>query len=41
MAEKYMRDYWISVLDYYEMGGTHFGDKKAYNYYAKKRSYYA
>lgn len=35
MAEKYMHDYWISALDHYEMDGTHFGDKKVYDYYAK------
>lgn len=35
MAEKYMHDYWISALDHYEMDGTHFGDKKGYEYYAK------
>jgi len=35
MAEKYMHDYWISALNHYEMDGTHFGDKKGYEYYAK------
>lgn len=35
MADKYMHDYWISALDHYEMDGTHFGDKKVYDYYAK------
>ncbi len=34
-ALKYMHDYWISALDHYEMDGTHFSDKKVYNYYAQ------
>ncbi len=34
-ALNYMHEYWISALDHYEMDGTHFGDKKVYNYYAK------
>lgn len=38
MADKYMHDYWISALDHYEMDGTHFSDKKVYDYYAKSAS---
>jgi alkanesulfonate monooxygenase SsuD/methylene tetrahydromethanopterin reductase-like flavin-dependent oxidoreductase (luciferase family) len=35
MAQRYMRDYWQSAIDHYEMGGEHFSSAKSYEYYAE------
>ncbi len=35
MATRYMRDYWQSAIDHYEMDGEHFSDAKSYEYYAE------
>ncbi len=35
MAAQYMRDYWQSAIDHYEMSGEHFADAKSYEYYAE------
>lgn len=35
MAQHYMRDYWQSAIDHYEMSGEHFSTAKSYEYYAE------
>ncbi len=35
MAQHYMRSYWQSAIDHYEMSGEHFSHAKSYEYYAE------